>query len=67
MNDRILAVEGVSKRFGGLQAVREASLTVDAGRITARDRAEWRGQDHPVRDDHRLPDADRRAHPLQRR
>ena len=35
MNDRILAVEGVSKRFGGLQAVREASLTVDAGRITA--------------------------------
>jgi len=35
MNDRILAVEGVSKRFGGLQAVREASLTVDTGRITA--------------------------------
>jgi ABC-type branched-subunit amino acid transport system ATPase component len=35
MNDRILAVEGVSKRFGGLQAVRDASLTVDAGRITA--------------------------------
>jgi branched-chain amino acid transport system ATP-binding protein len=35
MSDRILAVEGVSKRFGGLQAVREASLTVDTGRITA--------------------------------
>ena len=35
MNGRILAVEGVSKRFGGLQAVRDASLTVDAGRITA--------------------------------
>jgi branched-chain amino acid transport system ATP-binding protein len=35
MNDQILAVEGVSKRFGGLQAVREASLTVEAGRITA--------------------------------
>ena len=35
MSDRILAVEGVSKRFGGLQAVREASLTVEAGRITA--------------------------------
>jgi branched-chain amino acid transport system ATP-binding protein len=35
MNQQILAVEGVSKRFGGLQAVREASLTVDAGRITA--------------------------------
>jgi branched-chain amino acid transport system ATP-binding protein len=35
MSDRILAVEGVSTRFGGLQAVREASLTVEAGRITA--------------------------------
>ncbi len=35
MNAQLLAVEGVSKRFGGLQAVREASLTVDAGRITA--------------------------------
>jgi branched-chain amino acid transport system ATP-binding protein len=35
MNDQILAVEGVSKRFGGVQAVREASLTVEAGRITA--------------------------------
>jgi branched-chain amino acid transport system ATP-binding protein len=35
MNQQILAVEGVSKRFGGLQAVRGASLTVDAGRITA--------------------------------
>jgi branched-chain amino acid transport system ATP-binding protein len=35
MSDRILAVESVSKRFGGLQAVREASLTVEAGRITA--------------------------------
>jgi len=35
MNDQILMVEGVSKRFGGLQAVRQASLTVEAGRITA--------------------------------
>jgi branched-chain amino acid transport system ATP-binding protein len=35
MNEQILVVEGVSKRFGGLQAVREASLTVEAGRITA--------------------------------
>ena len=31
----ILAVEGISKRFGGLHAVRDASLTVEAGRITA--------------------------------
>jgi branched-chain amino acid transport system ATP-binding protein len=35
MNEQILVVEGVSKRFGGLQAVREASLTVEAGRMTA--------------------------------
>src|SRR5579862_8788295 len=35
MTDRMLAVEGVSKRFGGLRAVHEASLTVEAGRITA--------------------------------
>lgn len=35
MSGPILAVEGVSKRFGGLLALREASLTVDAERITA--------------------------------
>ena len=35
MNNQLLAVEGVSKRFGGLQAVRDASLTVKADRITA--------------------------------
>jgi branched-chain amino acid transport system ATP-binding protein len=31
----ILAVEGISKRFGGLLALREASLTVESGSITA--------------------------------
>jgi branched-chain amino acid transport system ATP-binding protein len=31
----VLEVESVSKRFGGLAAVAEASLSVDAGRITA--------------------------------
>jgi branched-chain amino acid transport system ATP-binding protein len=31
----MLAVEAVSKRFGGLHAVREASLAVEGGRITA--------------------------------
>ena len=30
----MLAVEGVSKRFGGLWAVRECSLTVEEGTIT---------------------------------
>lgn len=35
MADPILAVEGISKRFGGLLAVREASLTVEHGSITA--------------------------------
>lgn len=35
MAEPILAIEGVSKRFGGLHAVNEASLAVEAGRITA--------------------------------
>ena len=35
MTEPILAVEDISKRFGGLYAVRDASLTVEAGRITA--------------------------------
>ena len=35
MVEPILAVEGISKSFGGLHAVREASLTVEGGRITA--------------------------------
>src|ERR1700686_2661047 len=35
MDKPILAVEGISKRFGGLLAVREASLTVASGSITA--------------------------------
>jgi ABC-type branched-subunit amino acid transport system ATPase component len=35
MTEPILAVENLSKRFGGLYAVREASLTVEAERITA--------------------------------
>jgi branched-chain amino acid transport system ATP-binding protein len=35
MAECILSIEGVSKRFGGLRAVRDASLTVEAGRITA--------------------------------
>ena len=35
MAEPILAVEAISKRFGGLLAVREASLAVEAGRITA--------------------------------
>jgi branched-chain amino acid transport system ATP-binding protein len=35
MTEQLLAVEAVSKRFGGLHAVRETSLTVESGRITA--------------------------------
>jgi ABC-type branched-subunit amino acid transport system ATPase component len=35
MAEPILAVQGVSKRFGGLRAVHDASLTVEGGRITA--------------------------------
>ncbi len=35
MVDPILAVKGVTKRFGGLRAVHDASLSVEGGRITA--------------------------------
>jgi len=35
MVDQILAVEGISRQFGGLRAVHEASLSVESGRITA--------------------------------
>lgn len=35
MAECILAVEGVSKKFGGLRAVHDASLTVESGSITA--------------------------------
>ena len=35
MKSFILSVEDISKRFGGLYAVREAALTVEVGRITA--------------------------------
>lgn len=35
MAEPILAVENISKQFGGLRAVHEASLSVESGRITA--------------------------------
>ena len=35
MTDPILAIEGISKKFGGLHVVREASLAIEGGRITA--------------------------------
>jgi branched-chain amino acid transport system ATP-binding protein len=35
MADALLKVEGLSKRFGGLAALTEASLSAEAGRITA--------------------------------
>ena len=35
MAEPLLSVEGVSRRFGGLLAVNAASLSADAGRITA--------------------------------
>lgn len=35
MSDTILAVDNLSKHFGGLRAVNDASFTVEAGRITA--------------------------------
>ena len=35
MADALLTVEGLSKRFGGLAALNDASLSADTGRITA--------------------------------
>ena len=35
VSEPMLSVDNVSKHFGGLRAVHEASLTIEAGRITA--------------------------------
>ncbi|MFZ0840551.1 MAG: ATP-binding cassette domain-containing protein, partial [Xanthobacteraceae bacterium] len=35
MADALLTVEGISKRFGGLAALSDASLSAETGRITA--------------------------------
>ena len=55
-----LEVTGLNKRFGGLPATKNVSLTVDARRAPADHRPERRRQDHAVQPDHR------RAHRRQR-
>ena len=63
MAEPLLQVENVSKRFGGLLAVDEASFTAEAGTHHRADRPERRRQDHAVLDHHRIPGADRGPHP----
>ena len=66
MAEIVLAAEHVSKVFGGVTALRDASFAVAAGRNSRPDRAEWRGQDDAHQHDHRLRSADDRAHLLSR-
>ena len=57
---------GVSKRFGGLAALRDVSLSARGGRDRRLHRPERRGQDHAVRRHLRIP-ARRRGHDRARR
>ena len=60
----LLRVENVSKRFGGLLAVDQASFDGRGRPHHRADRAERRRQDHVVLDHHRLPAAEPRPHRL---
>ena len=50
----LIEAEGVSKSFGGLQALTECSLSVPKGSIAGPDRTQRVGQDHAVQRDDRL-------------
>ncbi len=58
IQDPILVAEDISKRFEGRVALNNASLAVQRGSITGRDRPQWLGQVHAVQ--HHRGDA---AHP----
>ncbi len=47
----VLEVKDISKNFGGIRAVSDASLQIDAGRNPCADRPERRRQDHVVQSD----------------
>ena len=50
----LLRTEGVSKAFGGVQALAECTVEVEQGSIAGPDRPERLGQDHAVQRDQRL-------------
>ena len=51
----LLAVEALTKRFGGVAAVDGCSFAVEEGTRHCPDRSQRIGQDHRVQPDHRLP------------
>ena len=63
----LLAVEHVSRRFGGLLAVNAASLSAPRRPDHRPDRPQWRRQDHALCHHFRFPQAERRPRPLWRR
>jgi branched-chain amino acid transport system ATP-binding protein len=62
----ILAVEGLSRSFGGLRAVDGVSFEAGSEAHHGRDRAQRRGQDHPLQPHLGQPPARLRASPVRR-
>ena len=56
----ILDIKNCTKRFGGLVAVKDLNMSLDAGRPLRVDRAERRRQDDGLQPDHRRLHARRR-------
>ena len=65
-SDVILETEGLTKEFRGFVAVKDVSLRVRRGTHPRADRPQRRRQDHLLQPADQVPDADARAHPLQR-
>ena len=60
ISDKILGVEHLTMRFGGLVAVDDLSFAAERDEDHRADRPERRRQDHRVQLHHRLLQADRR-------
>ena len=60
--ERILIVDHLSMRFGGIVAVNDLSFARRTAQDHRADRAERRRQDHRVQLHHRLLQAERRHH-----
>ena len=62
MPEPCLAIEGLTKRFGGFYALNELQMEVAHGAHPCADRAERRRQDDPLQPGHRRARRRRRAH-----